>query len=144
VCRRADEAEDVDYSYRREASREFAQIVGAVERSIRAHGFSVERVHDIQATLASKGFDIEPLRIYEITGERPLLGDGLTDSDHPDHERLELLMPCRVNVFVEDDFVVVAAVRPTVMCWVFPEAELDDLARAVEAIVVELVDEAVA
>jgi uncharacterized protein (DUF302 family) len=134
----------VDYSYRREAAHGFRETVGAVERSIRAHGFAVEHVHDIQATLASKGFDIEPLRIYEITGERPLLGDGLADPHHPGHERFELLMPCRVNVFMEEDAVVVAAVRPTVMCRVFPEAELDDLAAAVEAIVVELVDEAVA
>jgi hypothetical protein len=37
---------------------------------------------------------------------------------------------------------VVAAVRPTVMCDIFPEADLDEMAEAIEAMVVELVDEA--
>jgi uncharacterized protein (DUF302 family) len=134
----------VEYSYKRATHRTFGETVGAVERSIHAHGFAVEHCHDIQATLASKGFAIDPLRIYEITGERPLLGDGLTQPDHPDHRRMAMLMPCRVNVFIENAEVVVAVVRPTVMCRVFPEARLDDIAAAVEAIVVELVDEAVA
>lgn len=134
----------MEYSYKRVGSRDFAETVGAVERSIRAHGFAVSHVHDIQATLASKGFDIDPLRIYEIDGRRPLLGDGMTEPGHAGHDKLEKLMPCRVNVFVEEGDVVVAAVRPTVMCRVFPESGLDEVARAVEAIVVELVDEAVA
>ncbi len=134
----------MDYSYKRAGTRGFAETVGAVERSIRAHGFAVAQMHDIQATLAAKGFRIDPLRIYEIEGRRPLLGDGMAEPGHRGHEKLAMLMPCRVNVFVEDGDVVVAAVRPTVMCRVFPEAELDEVASAVEAIVVELVDEAVA
>jgi uncharacterized protein (DUF302 family) len=134
----------VDYSYKRVGSRGFSETVCAVERSIRAHGFAVAQMHDIQATLASKGFSIDPLRIYEIAGRRPLLGDGMAEPGHRGHDKLELLMPCRVNVFIEDGDVVVAAVRPTVMCHVFPDKGLDEVARAVEAIVVELVDEAVA
>ncbi len=134
----------MEYSYRRVGSRGFADTVGAVERSIHAHGFAVDHVHDLQATLASKGFAIEPLRIYEITGRRPLLGGGMAEPGHRGHEKLALLMPCRVNVFVERGDVVVAAMRPTVLCRVFPEAELDEVAQAVEAIVVELVDEGVA
>jgi uncharacterized protein (DUF302 family) len=134
----------VDFSYKRVGSRGFTETVCAVERSIRAHGFAVAQMHDIQATLASKGFAIDPLRIYEIAGRRPLLGDGMAEPGHRGHEKLELLMPCRVNVFIEDGDVVVAAVRPTVMCQVFPDRGLDEVARAVEAIVVELVDEAVA
>lgn len=134
----------MDYSYRRVGSRGFAETVGAVELSIRAHGFAVASMHDLQATLAAKGFTIEPLRIYEIEGRRPLLGDGMAEPGHRGHEKLELLMPCRVNVFEESGEVVVSAVRPTLLCRVFPEEELEEVARAVEAIVVELVDQAVA
>lgn len=133
----------MDYSYRRVGQKDFTETVGAVERSIRAHGFAVSHVHDLQATLASKGFAIEPLRIYEIAGRRSLLGDGTAEPPRVRGEKMERLMPCRVNVFVEDGDVVVAAVRPTMMCRVFPEAGLDEVAQAVEAIVVELVDEAV-
>lgn len=130
----------LDYSYKRVGTRGYLDTLGAVERSIRAHGFAVSHVHDIQATLASKGFSIDPLRIYEINGRRPLLGAGGDAAA----DKVSMLMPCRVNVFIEDGDVVVAAVRPTVMCQVFPEADLTELAEAVEAIVVELVDESVA
>jgi uncharacterized protein (DUF302 family) len=131
----------LDYSYRREGTKGYLDTVGAVERCIRARGFTLEHVHDLQATLASKGFAIDPLRIYEFDGRRPLAAGSI---DEDADARLDLLMPCRVNVFVENEKVVVAAVRPTVICSVFPEAELDDAARAIEEMVVELVDEAVA
>lgn len=134
----------MDYAYKRAGSKSFGEVIGAVERSISAHGFAVEHMHDIQATLASKGFEIEPLRIYEITGRRTLLGDGMAEPGHPGYDKISHLMPCRINVFIEDEQVMVAAVRPTVVCRMFPEAELENLATALDAIVLELVDEAVA
>src|SRR5450759_2815297 len=58
----------VEYDYRRETPMTFGDAVVAVERSIALHGFAVRTIHDIQATLAAKGFQIKPIRIYEIEG----------------------------------------------------------------------------
>lgn len=84
----------------------FSHAVEAVERSVRSHGFNIERAHDLQATLASKGFAIQPLRIYELrfAGETsPFTGvDGESRR-------------CRVQVYVEGDDVFVAAIRSTVL-----------------------------
>jgi hypothetical protein len=90
----------LDYSYRREGTKGYLDTVGAVERCIRARGFTLEHVHDLQATLASKGFAIDPLRIYEFDGRRPLAAGSI---DEDADARLDLLMPCRVNVFVENE-----------------------------------------
>lgn len=84
----------------------FSDAVEAVERSVRSHGFAVERAHDLQATLASKGFEIQPLRIYELRfagEEQPFTG---VDGE---------LRRCRVQVYVEGDDVYVSAIRSTVL-----------------------------
>ena len=52
-------------------------------------------------------------------------------------------MPCRVNVFMEGEKVVVTALRPTLLCQVYPDAGLDGLAEAVEKAVIQIVDDAV-
>lgn len=84
----------------------FSDAVEAVERTVRSHGFIVERAHDLQATLASKGFEIQPLRIYELqfAGVEP--GAAEIDAD---------FRRCRVQVYVEGDEVFVSAIRSTVL-----------------------------
>jgi uncharacterized protein (DUF302 family) len=108
----------------------FGDTLDAVERAVEECGFVTVHVHDIGAALAAKGFPIQPLCIYEI--ER-----RVADADA---RMLQLLMPCRVNVYVESDQVVVAAIRPSVVTWMFPEAALEHLAERVERSVEQLVD----
>jgi uncharacterized protein (DUF302 family) len=122
----------VDYAYKRVGTKSFADTIEAVKRAVELHGFVVQRYHDIQERLASKGFPIRPLVIFEIApaGER-------------DDEDIALLMPCRINVYEEEGDVVVAALRPTLFQAVFPEHDLDALATEVERVVVAVVDESV-
>lgn len=127
----------MDYVYKSTVGgAEYASTLEAVERSVAVHGFSVSSVYDVHLTLAAKGFAISPLRIYEIERDA-VAGEG------PD-ARLKLLMPCRVNVAVEDEGVAVAAILPSIMCRVFPEAELEDVAAELETRVIAIVDEAIA
>lgn len=128
-----------EYDYRRETARVFDDAVGEVERCISEAGFSVRVIHDIQATLAAKGFKVRPIRIYEIegcSGSLPALGE------EADAHALALLMPCRVNVFEENDRTFITALRPTIMCRLFPEDDLEPLARDLERILLALVDDA--
>jgi uncharacterized protein (DUF302 family) len=128
------------YDYRRECSCDFDQAVELVEAALARHGFTIRIMHDIQATLASKGFQIKPIRIYEVDGPGdPAVGGG---PESPE-ARLARLMPCRINVFVEDETVVVTALRPTLLCRVFPEEGLDEVAGALERVLVAVVDDAV-
>lgn len=124
----------VEYSYRRVATNEFERIREAVEREAPLHGFAIAGVHDLQATLASKGFPIQPLCIYEL----------VLDSDLSDQEGAALLTPCRLHVYVEGGEVWVGAIRPTLIALMFPEARIEDLACRVEERMVGLVDSAVA
>ncbi len=138
------EGAPVEYDYRRETSITFGEAALAVERSIALHGFAVRAIHDIQATLAAKGFQIKPIRIYEVEGSPAAFASVGVPGIWPSGDsRFATLMPCRINVFVEGDAVAVTALRPTLLCQVYPDAGLDALAEAVEACVIEIVDDAV-
>ncbi len=120
----------MNVSYDRSCHMTFSDSVEAVERLARSHGFIVERSHDLQATLASKGFRIQALRIYELhfAGEEPpFVGvDG-------EFRR------CRMRVYVEGDTVFVSVIRP--MSLLEPGDDLAACAREVERRVTNLVDE---
>lgn len=133
----------VAYDYRREMSISFCEAVLAVERSIALHGFAVRAIHDIQATLAAKGFQIKPIRIYEIEGSPAAFASVGVPGIWPSGDsRFATLMPCRINVFEQGEAVVITALRPTLLCQVYPDAGLEELAQAVEARVIEIVDDA--
>ncbi len=122
----------MDYAYKRVGSRSFAETIEAVERAVALHGFDVERCHDIQGRLQSKGFPIRPLVIFEI--------GPAGDSTDP---AVSLIMPCRIHVYEAEGQVIVAALRPTLFTAVFPEHQIDEVASRMERIVVEVVDSAV-
>jgi uncharacterized protein (DUF302 family) len=119
------------YAYRRVTTSPFGQTVEAVESAARSHGFVVLESHDIQASLAAKGFQIRPLVIVEL--------------DPPEGEKDELvalLLPCRLNIYEEDGEVAVAALRPSLFRAVYPERDLEDAAARLEQAVIAVVDEA--
>jgi uncharacterized protein (DUF302 family) len=131
------------YDYRRECDLDFAGAIDAVERSLSRHGFAVRTVHDIQATLAAKGFRIKPIRIYEVDGPRDATTERRPGAS-PVDPRLQKLMPCRVNIYEDDTgHIVVTILRPTLLCRVFPEEDLEDAAAALERVLIAVLDEAV-
>jgi uncharacterized protein (DUF302 family) len=131
------------YDYRRECGRDFQEAVDAVEEAIGRHGFRVRLVHDLQATLAAKGFAIKPIRIYELDGTRDLVERLESATGVPaTGGGIDRLLPCRVNIFVEGEVTVVTALRPTLMTRVFPESGLDEPACMLETELVGVVDEA--
>lgn len=113
-----------DFTYRRECTRSFPDAVEAVERSVRLHGFAVVRRHDLQATLAAKGFEIQPLTILDVA-----IGEG--------DEHL-----CKLHVYAEGDAVWVTAIRPTVL-WNVIEPATEAVSCKAESTVVAVVDDAV-
>jgi uncharacterized protein (DUF302 family) len=127
------------YDYRRESTRAFDDAVSAVEQALIAHGFMVRVIHDIQATLAAKGFRVLPIRIYEIEGTPQTVATICGDAPPRSADRL---MPCRINVFVEDESTVITALRPTLLCRMFPEELLEEQAVRLEALLLRVVDDA--
>lgn len=111
------------FAYKRVSPRGFSETVEAVHRALRAHGFDVVCAHDLQSTLAAKGFAIQPLVILEVASAAG--GD----------------LQCKVDVYVEGEAVWVAAIRPTVLSEVV-EGRRSPAAEALDAAVRRVVDDA--
>lgn len=121
----------MEYTYKRIATLGFEDTRRAVEREAGSHGFEVRHVHDLQATLAAKGFPIKPLCIYEL---------WLLDEAASSASEAHLLLPCRLHVYIEEGDVCVAAIRPTLAALMFPEYDFGGMDDRIETQVVKLVD----
>lgn len=113
----------MEFTYRREGSRSFPEMIEAVERTVRSRGFDVIRRHDLQATLAAKGFEIQPLVVFDIG-----LSEGTVDL-------------CKMHVYTEGDVVWVSAIRPVTL-WQEIGAVPAETESDAEESVVSLVDAA--
>lgn len=128
--------EQPDFSYTVTTARDFEAAVKAVEEATAAQGMKVQHVHDVQATLRSKGYDSDPLKIIEICNARyaheVLAKDVL----------ISLMMPCKINVYVRDGKTFISALRPTMLAQFFPHARLEEVAREVDTKIRTIVEAA--
>lgn len=124
--------------YTVKSTKAFDDAVKAVEERCVANGFRVQHIHDVQATLRSKGLEMEPLKIIEVC-----------DAPHA-HAVLSkdilvsLMMPCKINVYSRNGETYISGLRPTMLAQFFPEANLQEVAQEVDAIVRRVIDEAAA
>lgn len=118
------------------SAKSFDAAVQAVEQATAAQGFRVLYVHDVQATFAEKGVAIEPYKIVEVCSvkyaSRVLAANPLAG----------LLLPCKINVFVERGETKVTLLLPSLLVQFFPDAGLVGMAQEVEAILKRVVDSA--
>jgi uncharacterized protein (DUF302 family) len=124
----------VDYT--RPTSKTFSQAVEAVKDAARLHGFTVGFVHELSENWAKKGIEREPVSIVEVCSAEH--ASRVLDEDI----LIGLMLPCPVMVYEQDGDVLISTMRPTLLREFFPDAEIDDLAREVEAKVFAIVDAA--
>lgn len=123
------------YAYTMYSNKSFDQVVKDLEKAAVKHQFRVLYTHDVQATLADKGFKREPLKIVEVCNARFA------------HEALEktndvaLFMPCRYAVYMEGPRTVVSLARPSVIGEMIRDADLQDMATSVETTLKEIMHE---
>jgi uncharacterized protein (DUF302 family) len=118
--------------------KSFDETVNAVEQLSAEHGFRVLHVHDIQAALKEKGFVLPPYKIIEICNAKYSQKILMTD------RRIGLVLPCKINVFIDDqDNVVVSGLRPTIIRDLYPAADVGTIPQDVEVVVQSIIERAV-
>jgi uncharacterized protein (DUF302 family) len=120
------------------SDRPFDTVVADVERITAEKMFRVLHVHDVQATLAEKGFPREPLKIIEICNAKfahEALGKDM---------RVSIFLPCKINVYTEGGKTIIKAMRPLAMKEILPDSGLETVAQEVDRVVVDIVDRAAA
>ena len=101
------------------------------------HQFRVLAVHNVQETLAEKGFERGPLKSIEVCNA------GFAHRALELQPDVALFMPCRYSVQTENGKTVVKLSRPSMIAEMMPDPELEKLASDVEATLIKVMEESV-
>ena len=121
-----------------ESDKSFDQVSKELEAAVQRHGFGVLQVHDLGATLRSKGvsFD-EECRVFEVCNPKQAAKVLSTDM------RLNVALPCRISVFTDNGKTEIGMIRPTeTLASLSNEPDLQEVAEEVEAKTIQMIDEA--
>ena len=124
------------FDYTVETKKSFNAAVAAIEAKTQEKGFRVLHTHDVQATLAEKGFQREPLKIVEVCNAK--YASQVLEKDI----KISLMLPCPISVYTSEGKTYISALRPKVMKDFYPQAKIDQIAEEVDKIVTSIVDEA--
>ncbi|PPC93168.1 MAG: hypothetical protein CTY33_09185 [Methylotenera sp.] len=121
-----------------ETNKSFSQASTDLESAVKQHGFGVLYVHDLGATLRSKGiaFD-EECKIFEVCNPGQAAKVLSTDM------RLNMALPCRISVYTEKGKTKIGLIKPVQMLSALSkDAALVQVAKEVEEKTVQMVDQA--
>lgn len=121
-----------------ETAKTFDQASADLERAVKRLGFGVLHVHDLAATLRSKGIEFEEqCRIFEVCNPQQAAKVLSTDM------RLNMALPCRISVFTQEGKTKIGLINPVQMLSALSkDAALLQVAQEVEEKTIQMVDEA--
>lgn len=119
-------------------NKSFSQAATDLESAVTRNNFGVLHVHDLGATLRSKGiaFD-EECKVFEVCNPAQAAKVLATDM------RLNMALPCRISVFTEQGKTKIGLIKPVQMLAALShDAALMQVAKEVEENTIKMVDEA--
>lgn len=121
-----------------ETDKPFEQAAADLESAVIRNGFGVLHVHDLSATLRSKGVPFEEqCKVFEVCNPRQAAKVMSTDM------RLNMALPCRISVFTDMGKTKIGLIKPLEMLsGLSQEAALMEVAKEVERNTIQMVDEA--
>jgi len=120
--------------YTVESDRSIDDVSAFLEKIAPEYNFRILAVHDVKETLAEKGFEINPLKIYEVCNA------GFAYKALSKDINVAMFMPCRIILRQEKGKTVITLARPSMISQMLPDSGLDDLAGEVEMQLKELID----
>ncbi|MEK7480114.1 MAG: DUF302 domain-containing protein [Patescibacteria group bacterium] len=124
----------MEFDYTTETRKDFDAAVSAVQEEIAKAGFRVLYVHDVHATLAEKGFDIEPMKIVEFCDAKSAYAVLTADP------KIGLCLPCKILVYTKGGATTLSAMRPIILPQFFPGAQLGALPEEVDDRIKAVID----
>jgi len=121
-----------------ETNKTFVQASDDLEAAVKNNGFGVLHIHDLGATLRSKGIEFtEQCRIFEVCN--PKQAAKVLSADM----RLNMALPCRISVYTENGKTRIGLIKPAQMLSsLSDDKELSAVAAEVELKTIKMVDEA--
>jgi len=121
-----------------DSEKSFAQASKDLESAIVIHGFGVMHIHDLGATLRSKGIAfVEECKVFEVCN--PVQAAKVLATDM----RLNMALPCRISVFTEKGVTKIGAIRPVnMLAALSQEMALIQVANEVQDKIIHMVNDA--
>jgi uncharacterized protein (DUF302 family) len=121
-----------------ETEKSFNQASINLEAAVVRNGFGILHIHDLGATLRSKGIAFnEECKIFEVCN--PGQAAKVLSADM----RLNMALPCRISVFTEKGKTKIGLIKPAQMLSALSQdAALGQVAKEVEEKTIRMVDEA--
>lgn len=121
-----------------ETKKSFEQASADLDTAVKRHEFGVLHVHDLGATLRSKGIAFEEqCRVFEVCN--PAQAAKVLSIDM----RLNMALPCRISVFTEKGKTKLGLITPVKMlASLSQDPALLEVAKEVEKKTMQMVDEA--
>ena len=126
----------MDYACITPTEQSFGDAVQAVEAAITTAGMQVLHIHDVQETLAKRGFQREPFKIVEFCNAQ--FANDFLKLDI----RVGLCLPCKINVYTDQGQTWIAGLRPTILPLVFPDVPFGEKLGEIDQIIQRIVTSA--
>jgi uncharacterized protein (DUF302 family) len=121
-----------------ETEKTFDAASNDLEQASKNNGFGVLHIHNLAATLRSKGFDFkEECKVFEVCN--PLQASKVLAIDMS----LNMALPCRISVYTESGKVKIGYIKPKELLSALSDDDaLRQIASEVEASMIKILDEA--
>ena len=121
-----------------QTNKSFTQAAQDLEAAVVRNSFGVLHVHDLGATLRSKGIAFgEECKVFEVCNPGQAAKVLATDM------RLNMALPCRISVYTEQGKTKIGLIKPVQMlAGLSQDAALTQVAKEVEQKTIQMVDEA--
>ncbi len=126
-----------ELAIRLKSKKSFEEVAQALQEKSAENQFRVLAVHDVQATLAEKGFERDPLTIIEVCNS------GFAHEALKKDIDASMFMPCKFTVYRQDESTVVTLARPMMISKMLPNSGLESLASEVEERLKKIMQEVV-
>lgn len=121
-----------------QSNKSFQQASSDLEATVIRNGFGVLHIHDLGATLRSKGVVFtEQCQVFEVCNPKQAAKVMASDM------RLNMALPCRISVYTENGNTSIGLIKPQQMLASLSQnPELLEVAIEVEIATIKMVDEA--
>ena len=124
----------MEFDYTTTTAKIFDEAVLSVQDEIAKAGMRVLYIHDVQETLAEKGFEQEPFKIVEFCNAK--FANEFLNIDI----KIGLCLPCKINVYTKDGQTVISGMRPVVLAQFSPKADLGERPNEVDRIIQTIIN----
>ncbi len=123
-----------ELGYTIETDKSIDEISTSLAKITPDFNFRILAIHDVKETLSDKGFEIKPLKIYEVCNA------GFAHKALGKDINVAMFMPCKIVLRQEENKTIITLVRPSMISKMLPDSGLEELAGEVEKQLKELIE----